>query len=157
MAFALFRGHKDHVTYELGSRTDYGHVALENVEEFREFVEAGGAEELAVFGKAHIVREQVAVCVLLVGHGAELDKIEDFLILAGARLREEGVAAHLERTDNSKQNQERAQGENRRESTEKVQNSLEEVRVHYATALDGTMSLPFGSVIPMQAWLRHSG
>ncbi len=157
MALALFRGHKDHITHKLGPRPNYGHVTLEDVEEFRELVEARAAEELAVFSKAHIVREQVAVCVLLVGHGAELDKIEDFLILARARLREEGVAAHLERTDNGQQNQERAQAEDCRECTEEVQNSLEEVRVHYATALDGTMSLPFGSVIPMQAWLRHSG
>ena len=157
VTLTLFRGHKDHVTHKLRPRPDYGHVALEDVEEFGQLVEAGGAEELAVFSKAHIVREQVAVCVLLVGHGAELDKIEDFLILAGAGLRKEGVALHLERTDNGQQNQERAQAEDRRESTEEVQNSLEEVRVHYATALDGTMSLPFGSVIPMQAWLRHSG
>ena len=156
VAFALFGGHENHVAHELGPRPDYGHIALEDVEEFRELVEARAAEELAVFGKAHIVREQVAVCVLLVGHGAELDKIEDLLILARAGLREEGVAMHLDGTEDGEHDEERAQAEDCRERAEEVQNSLEEVRVHYATALDGTMSLPFGSVIPMQAWLRHS-
>ena len=139
MALALFRGHKDHITHKLGPRSNYGHVPLEDVEEFRELVEARAAEELAVFSKAHIVREQVAVCVLLVGHGAELDKIEDFLALARARLREEWVAAHLERTNNGQQKQERAQAENGRQSAEEVKDSLEEVRVHQATSLDPSL------------------
>lgn len=130
MAFTLFRSHEYHVTNKLRSRPDYGHVALENVEKFREFVEASGAEELAVFGKAHIVREQVAVCVLLVGHGAELDELEDFFVFAGAGLREEGVAAHLERADNAKQNQERAQAEDCGQSTAKVEGTLKESGVH---------------------------
>ena len=129
---ALFGRHEHHVTHKLRSRPDYGHVALEDVEEFRELVEARAAEELAVFGKAHIVREQVAVCVLLVGHGAELDKIEDFLVLAGAGLREEGVALHLDGAEDGEGKQQRAQAEDGRQSAEEVQNSLEEVRVHQA-------------------------
>ncbi len=99
-------------------------AALEDVEEFREFVEAGGAEELAVFGKAHIVREQVAVGVLLVGHGAELDKIEDFFAFARAGLREEGGALHLERTDNGQQNQQRAQAKDGCQRAAEVQDSF---------------------------------
>lgn len=139
VAFALFGGHENHVTHELGSRPDYGHVALEDVEEFREFVEAGAAEELAVGVQPHVVGEQVPLRVTLVGHGAELDKIEDFLILAGARLREEGVALHLDCAEDGEHDEERAQAEDCRECTEEVQNSLEEVRVHQATSLDPSL------------------
>lgn len=156
MAMSLFRIIERQVLHQQRPRPDYGHVALEDVEEFRELVEARAAEELAVFGKAHIVREQVAVGVLLVGHGAELDELEYPFVLARAGLREEGVALHLDGAEDGEDEQQRAQAEDCRERAEEVQNSLEEVRVHYATALDGTMSLPFGSVIPMQAWLRHS-
>lgn len=124
VAFALFGGHENHVTHELRSRPDYGHVALEDVEEFRELVEARAAEELAVFGKAHIVREQVAVCVLLVGHGAELDELEDFFVFAGSGLREEGVAAHLERADEGQEQQQRTQTKYCREGATEVQDSF---------------------------------
>ncbi len=130
VAFALFGGHENHVAHELGPRPDYGHVALEDVEEFGQFIEAGGAEELAVGIQANIVREQVAVRVLLVGHGAELDKIEDFLVLAGAGLREEGVAMHLDGAEDGEHDKERAQAEDGRQSAEEVKDSLEEVRVH---------------------------
>lgn len=104
MAMSLFRIIERQVLHQQRSRPDYSHVALEDVEEFRELVEARAAEELAVFGKAHIVREQVPLCVLFVGHGAELDELEDFFVFAGSGLREEGGAAHLERADNGKQN-----------------------------------------------------
>ena len=135
VAFALFRGHENHVAHELGSRPDYGHVTLEDVEEFREFVEARAAEELAVFGKAHIVREQVAVCILLAGHGAELDELEDFFIFTGARLRKEGVAVHFYSPDQRQEYKQRAQAHNRGQRTEKVQNSFQAVSVQFITAI----------------------
>ena len=95
MAFALFRGHKDHIAHELRTRANHRHVALENVKEFREFVEASAAQELAVRSKAHIVREQLTAGILLVCHSAELDEPEDFFIFAGARLRKERIALHF--------------------------------------------------------------
>ena len=124
VAFALFGGHENHVAHELRPRPDYGHVALEDVEEFGQFVEAGGAEELAVFGKAHIVREQVAVGVLLVGHGAELDELEDFFAFAGAGLREEGVAMHLDGAEDGEGKQQRAQADDGCKRAEEVQDSF---------------------------------
>ena len=95
VAFALFGGHENHVAHELGPRPDYGHVALEDVEEFGQFVEAGGAEELAVGVQPHVVGEQVPLRVTLVGHGAELDELEDFFIFTGARLRKERIPLHF--------------------------------------------------------------
>lgn len=92
---ALFGGHEHHVAHELGPGPDYGHVALEDVEQLGEFVKAGRAEELAVGIQADIVREQIAVGILFVRHRAELDEPEYPFALARAGLREEGVAMHL--------------------------------------------------------------
>ena len=124
MAFALFGGHKDHVAHKLGSRPDYGHVALEDVEEFGEFVEAGGAEELAVGIQADIVREQVAVGVLFVGHSAELDELENVFVKAGARLRKEGVALHFDCTNEGECHEERAQADNGQERAAEIKDSF---------------------------------
>ena len=113
VALALLLGHKDHVTHELRSGPDYGHVALKDVEQFREFVEAGGAQELAVGIQANIVREQVALRVLLVGHRAEFYESEDLFIFAWARLRKEGVALHLDCAEDGEHDKNRAQAQDR--------------------------------------------
>lgn len=120
MALALFGRHEDHVAHELRPRPDDGHVALEDVEEFGELVEAGGAEELAVGVQALVVGEQVAARVLLVGHGAELDEPEDFLVQPGARLRKEGVPAHLDGAKERERNQQRAQAHDGESSAAEV-------------------------------------
>ena len=130
VAAALFGRHEDHVAHELRPRPDYGHVAPQDVEEFREFVEAGAAEELAVLGQAHVVGEQVAFLVALVGHGAELDELEDAFALAGAGLGEEGVAMHLDGAEDGENEEHRAQAEDGRQGTEEVQDSFKEAGVH---------------------------
>lgn len=124
MAHTLFRGHKDHVAHELGSGPDYGHVALENVEEFGELVEAGGAEELAVGVQAHVVGEQVAVGILFVRHGAELDELENLFVKAGARLRKEGVALHFDCTNEGECHEERTQADNGQERAAEIKDSF---------------------------------
>ena len=124
MALALFGGHKDHVAHELRPRPDYGHVALEDVEEFGQFVEAGTAKEFPVRIQADIVREKIALGILLVRHRTELDELEDLFALAGAGLRKEGITLHLDCTHNRENNEQRAQAEDCRESTEKVQDSF---------------------------------
>ena len=130
MALALFGSHKDHVAYKLRSRPDYCHIAFEDVEKFRELVETGGAEELAVGIQANIVREQVAVGILFVCHRAELDQLEDFFVKAGARLREERIALHLDGTENCKHDEDRTQAEDGCQSAAKVKGTLEELGVH---------------------------
>ena len=96
----------------------------------KEKVEVGGAEELAVGVQPHVVGEQVPLRVTLVGHGTELNQLENLFIFAGTRLREEGVALHLDGAEDGEHEQQRAQAEDCRERAEEVQNSLEEVRVH---------------------------
>lgn len=129
MALALFGSHEDHVAHELRPRPDDGHVALEDVEEFGEFVEAGGAEELAVGVQTLVVGEQVAARVLLVGHGAELDEPEDFLVQPGARLRKEGVALHLDCAKEGERDQQRAQAHDGESGAAEVKEALEVVGV----------------------------
>ncbi len=124
VALALFRGHKYHVAHKLRPRPDYGHVALEDVEQLGEFIEAGGSEELAVGVQAHVVGEQVPLRVTLVGHGAELDKLEYFLVLAGAKLREEGIALHLDCAEDCKHDEERVKAEDGGQGTAKIQDSF---------------------------------
>ena len=99
MTLALFGGHEHHVAHELRPRADYRHVALQYVEEFGEFIKAGGTQKLAVCGKTHVVRKQLAVCILLVCHGAELDELEYLFVLAGTGLREERIPLHLDCTE----------------------------------------------------------
>ena len=129
MALALFGSHEDHVAHELRPRPDDGHVALEDVEEFGEFVEAGGAEELAVGVQALVVGEQVATRVLLVGHGAELDEPKDFLVQPGARLRKEGVPLHLDCAEDGERKQQRAQAHDGESGAAEVEEALEVVGV----------------------------
>ena len=118
------------VFHQKRPRPYHGHVALENVEKFGEFVEAGGAEELAVGVQAYVVGEQVPLRVTLVGHGAELDEPEYPFALARAGLRKEGVAMHLDGAEDGKHEQQRAQGENRGQRAAEVQGSFEEAGVH---------------------------
>ena len=121
---ALFGRHEHHVAHKLGPGPDYGHVALEDVEEFGEFVEAGGAEELAVGVQPHVVGEQVPLRVTLVGHGAELDEPEYPFALARAGLREEGVALHFDCTNEGECHEERAQADNGQERAAEIKDSF---------------------------------
>lgn len=130
VALALFRGHEYHVTDKLRSRPNYCHVALEDVKEFRQLVQAGAAEELAVLGQANVVGKQVALGVAGVGHGAELYQLEDTFILARAGLCKEGIAAHLDGTQNRKHKKNRAQAENCHKRANEINDSFKKVLVH---------------------------
>lgn len=141
MTLALFGSHKDHVAYKLRSRPDYGHIALEDVEQFREFVKACTAEELSVSVQANIVWEQVAVGVLLVRHRAKLDELEDFFVKAWARLRKEGVAMHLDGAEDSEHHQQRAQADDGCQSTEEVEGAFKEAGVHVLNVTGSFASL----------------
>ena len=132
MALALFGSHEHHVANQLGPGSYHRHIALEDIEKFRELIEARAAQELAVFGQAHIVRQQVASLVALVGHGAELDELEDSLVLARTGLREEGITAHFNGTENGENEEQRTQTEDGRSRAKKVQNSFKEAGVHIA-------------------------
>lgn len=142
VAATLLGGHEDHVANELRPRPDYGHVALQNIEEFREFVEARAAQELAVPGEAHVIGEQITLGVAGVRHGAELHELEYAFVLAGARLREEGVPTHLDDAKNREYNEDRAQADDGCQSAEEVQDTFKEVPVHQSRTSQWLISSP---------------
>ena len=97
---------------------DEGHVALEDVEQLRQFIERGGAQELAHEGGALLIRQEIAFRIAGVGHGAELDDMEGLAATADALLQEEGVAAledYKQQQDEQQQRRERQQQEEREE------------------------------------------
>lgn len=132
MAMFLFRIVTRKVFHQKRSRPNHGHIPLEDVEQFREFVETRAAEELAVGIQTNIIWEQVAVGVLFVRHSAELNELEDFFVKARARLRKERVALHLDGAEDCKYDEDRTQAKDGGQSAEKVEGALEESGVHYS-------------------------
>ena len=66
------------------------HVALEDVDELGELIDRGGADEAAYLGEAVGIGEELALGIALIGHGLELDDLEDLAVQAGAFLIENG-------------------------------------------------------------------
>ena len=130
VALALFRGHENHVAHQLGAWPDHGHVALEDVEQLGELVEARAAQELAVTGQAHVIGEQLATRIAFVGHRAELDQPKDLFVFAGARLRKEGVPLHLDGPHNGQEHKQRAQAENGRQGAPDIEDAFEKKTIH---------------------------
>ena len=83
------------VLYQQGSRTDQGHIAFQDVDELGEFVDAGGADELADRSQSLGIRQQPPIGIPLVGHALELDHFEDFTVEAGTFLQEEGSGSFV--------------------------------------------------------------
>lgn len=82
-----------------GARTDDGHIALEDVEELREFVEADGANELADRGDAVVVRLREpgnAVTLRVDAHTPELEYVEPPCVFGQADLLVQHGAAVVE-------------------------------------------------------------
>lgn len=69
---------------------DERHVALEDVDELGELIDRGGADEAAYLGEAVGIGEELALGIALIGHGLELDDLEDLAVLARALLVEQG-------------------------------------------------------------------
>jgi len=110
---------------------DEGHVALEDVDELWQFVDGGGADEASHGGEAPGVGEEVPLGVALVGHGLELDHLEDLGVLARALLEEEGAGAFVGEMepdgDDKEDGRQAYQGDERQRE---VDDALEEMFVH---------------------------
>ena len=83
------------VFYQQGSRTDQGHIAFQDVDELGEFVDAGGADELADCSQSLGIRQQPSIGIPLVGHALEFDHFEDLTVEAGTLLQEEGTGSFV--------------------------------------------------------------
>ena len=89
VAARLFGGVAVEVLDQQRARTHQAHLAFEDVEEFGEFIQAGGAQEAPEAGEALLVGEQVALGITQVAHGAEFVEFEDPAVQPGACLTEE--------------------------------------------------------------------
>ncbi len=108
---------------------DNGHVPLEDVPKFRQLVQRGRAQELAIGDETLLVWKRVAVGVRLAGHRAELDKPEDFLVFPRAFLRKKRVTLHNDGADDCQHQEHRRQKKQRRQGKEEVKNTFEIVAV----------------------------
>ena len=111
---------------------DEGHVALEDVEQLRQFIERGGAQELAHEGGAFLIRQEIAFRIASIGHGAELDDMEGLAAAADAGLQEEGVAALEEHEQNQDEQQQRRERQQQEEREEEVADALARALVESA-------------------------
>jgi len=76
------------------------------VEELRNFVNRGLAYEFSDGGKSHVVGEQVASRIPLVGHSFKLDNPEYLAILTGPELRKPDISlvGEVKKDDDEQQN-----------------------------------------------------
>ncbi len=103
---------------------DEGHIALEDVEQLGEFIERGGAQELAHEGGALLIRQELAFRIASVGHGAEFDDAEGLAAAADAGLQEEGIAALKEHEQNQDEQQQRRERQQQEEREKEVADAL---------------------------------
>ena len=87
---SLFGRIKRKVLRQKGTRSDQRHVSFKDIPKLWKFVDGCGADETAYFGQALGIGEEFAVGIAFIGHGLELDDLEDLGVRAGTCLEEEG-------------------------------------------------------------------
>ncbi len=80
------------VFHKQGAGTDQAHLSLEDIEDFRQLVQAGAAQKAAEGGQPHRVGERFPLFVAGVGHGAEFEHQEGASVQPRALLTEEDGA-----------------------------------------------------------------
>lgn len=99
MTARLFGAVPLQVAHQEGAGPNEGHLPDEHVPEFRELVQARGTEKLPKRREPSTVGQQVALPILLAGHGSELDDPELAPPDAWARLHEHRRPSVLVRHD----------------------------------------------------------
>ncbi len=89
MAFGLTGIVEREIFGEERSGTHEAHLASQDVVEFGEFVEAGGAQKFSETSEAHAVRAKFTGVVSLIRHRSEFDDLERLFVEANSRLLEE--------------------------------------------------------------------
>ena len=96
MSACLFWGVAVEVLHQQRAWTHQAHVTFEHVEELRQLIQAGGAQEAPKAGEALLVGQQVTIGIAQVAHGAELVESEQLAVQAGALLAEDHRPAEEE-------------------------------------------------------------
>ena len=87
------RGKGGHLFGNPGARPDDAHVSQDDVDDFRQFVQRGAAEDFTDASGAQFVGQELSVFIACVAHGFEFDDGEFFAVSTYAFLEEKGVAA----------------------------------------------------------------
>jgi len=77
------------VFHEKGPRTYKAHLSLENVQEFREFIQAGAAKQLAESCESICIGQELPIRSAGIGHGAEFIQDKGPTVEPGTSVREQ--------------------------------------------------------------------
>ena len=116
MATVLFRAVMRQVFHQEGPRADETHISLENVQEFREFIQAGTAHQLAESRESICVGQELPIGSTGIGHRSEFIQDKRLTVKPGAFLHEQewptmdGPRRQCDKSDDRKQEREKADG-----------------------------------------------
>ena len=91
VAVVLLLAVEREVLHQQRTGADEGHIALEEVDQLRQFVNRGGADKLAHLGQTVGIGKELALGIPLVRHCLELQSLENLLILPRTVLSEENA------------------------------------------------------------------
>ena len=114
------------VLHQQGPGADDAHVALDDVERLGQLVQGGLPQDAAIPIEPYLVRQQLAVLVLPVVHGAEFDELKNLFALARPLLGKEGVAAHEDGSQDHQDYVKPAKHDHCSQPTQNIQGPLEE-------------------------------
>ena len=118
---------------ERRARTDERHVAAENIDELRQFVDARGADDLADAGDARVALAGIdagAGVLRADGHAAKLQNFKNLAVLAEALLPEEHRAGRIELDGSGNQSHRNGADDQHRQRERAVKHALETIAVH---------------------------
>ena len=145
MTASLFWRVERQVFWQEGTRSDQRHIPFEDIPKLGKFVDGCGADETSYFCQSLGIRQEFPLGVAFVGHGLELDDLEDLSVLAGTFLKEEGTSSFVgEMKPGGHGCQGDGQDEKCRAGGSYVYGSLEEVAVwfHMSCLLRGLTQSP---------------
>lgn len=88
MATLLLQAVMRQILHQEGPRADEAHISLENVQEFREFIQAGAAHQLAESRESFRVGQELPIGSSGIGHRAEFIQSKGLSAKPGAFMHE---------------------------------------------------------------------
>lgn len=123
MATMLLRAIMRQIFHQEGPRADEAHISLENVQEFREFIQAGAAHQLAESRESICVGQELPIGSAGIGHRPEFIQGKGLTMKPGPFVHEqkrptmEGPRRQCDESGNRKKEREKADGHHQVEAT----------------------------------------
>src|SRR5690554_4515425 len=124
MAAVLFLRIQRQVFHQQRPWAYQAHIALEHIPEFRQLIQAGGAQKATKRCHALVIWQGVAVFVRGVQHGAEFHHLKRFAVQAWAGLAEEYGGAEFAVDQHSNNHNNRKQNHPRKGRSQHIEQSL---------------------------------